>query len=125
VRVPVRSITGESLSLEQFARLSHRERTARVDAVLAGTVAITAVWSVVLLGRSADWYPWLRLVILVTGLGGAVLLLVARQLPRAVARAVVCTVLGVVSLLWVVVSSRRAALHDLLVGSTVVYDWST
>ena len=41
-----------------------------------------------LLGRSADWYPWLRLVILVTGLGGAVLLLVARQLPGAVARAV-------------------------------------
>ena len=65
-----------------------RARRTVTDAVLAGTVAITAVWSVVLLGRSADWYPWLRLVILVTGLGGAVLLLVARQLPRAVARAV-------------------------------------
>ncbi|WP_426594112.1 glycosyltransferase family 39 protein [Cellulomonas sp. McL0617] len=41
---------------------------------LAGVTLITAVWSYVLLGRSADWLPWLRLVVLLAGFTGAALL---------------------------------------------------
>jgi 4-amino-4-deoxy-L-arabinose transferase-like glycosyltransferase len=39
--------------------------------VLAATIAGTAVWSYILLGRSADFHPWLRTVVLVVGLGAA------------------------------------------------------
>ncbi|MBL1096375.1 glycosyltransferase family 39 protein [Streptomyces coffeae] len=56
-----------------------RSSGAVAPAVLAVTVAVTAVWSYVLLGRSADWYPWLRWVVLIGGLvTGAGLLLVTR-----------------------------------------------
>jgi 4-amino-4-deoxy-L-arabinose transferase-like glycosyltransferase len=40
-------------------------------AVLAAAVVVTAWWAYVLLGRSADWLPWLRPVILVCGLAAA------------------------------------------------------
>jgi 4-amino-4-deoxy-L-arabinose transferase-like glycosyltransferase len=52
--------------------------------VLAATVAVTAVWSSLLLGRSADWQPWLRPAVLGLGLGAAVLLALSalRTLPR-------------------------------------------
>ncbi|SDP52022.1 4-amino-4-deoxy-L-arabinose transferase [Klenkia soli] len=46
--------------------------------VLAATVALTAVWSFVLLGRSAEFLPWLRWVVLVGGLLAAAGLLVGR-----------------------------------------------
>ncbi|MEW9517368.1 ArnT family glycosyltransferase [Streptomyces tubercidicus] len=36
--------------------------------VLAGTVAVTAGWSFVLLNRSPDWLPWLRWTVLALGL---------------------------------------------------------
>lgn len=36
--------------------------------VLAGTLAVTAVWAFVLLGRSPDFVPWLRWAVLVGGL---------------------------------------------------------
>jgi 4-amino-4-deoxy-L-arabinose transferase-like glycosyltransferase len=65
-----------------------RARRLLADIVLAVTVAGTAVWSFVLLGRSADWYPWLRVVILVAGLAAAATLLVIRRLPRVAAAAV-------------------------------------
>jgi uncharacterized RDD family membrane protein YckC len=42
---------------------------------------------------------------------------------RALLRAVLC-VLFPAGLLWVLVSRRNAAVHDLLVRSAVVYDWS-
>jgi 4-amino-4-deoxy-L-arabinose transferase-like glycosyltransferase len=38
---------------------------------LAGTVGLTAVWSFVLLERSADWHPWLRYAVLLGGLAAA------------------------------------------------------
>ncbi len=53
--------------------------------VLAGTLAMTAWWSAVLLGRSADWQPWLRPLVLAGGLGVAALLVVVTQLPRQAA----------------------------------------
>jgi 4-amino-4-deoxy-L-arabinose transferase-like glycosyltransferase len=41
---------------------------------LAGTVALTTVWSWVLLGRTPDFVPWLRWVVLVIGVAAAMLL---------------------------------------------------
>jgi 4-amino-4-deoxy-L-arabinose transferase-like glycosyltransferase len=41
---------------------------------LAGAVALTGVWSFLLLQRSPDWYPWLAPLVLIAGLGVAALL---------------------------------------------------
>ncbi|MFD6437150.1 glycosyltransferase family 39 protein [Streptomyces venezuelae] len=64
------------------------ERASRwAGAVLAVTVAGTAVWAYVLLGRAADHLPWLRWAVLVAGLVGAVGLLVVGRLGRGFALA--------------------------------------
>jgi 4-amino-4-deoxy-L-arabinose transferase-like glycosyltransferase len=55
------------------------------SAVLAVTVAVTAYWSYVLLGRSADWHPWLRWAVLIAGLAAAVGLLLSARLGRKLA----------------------------------------
>jgi 4-amino-4-deoxy-L-arabinose transferase-like glycosyltransferase len=39
--------------------------------MLAAGIVITAVWSYALLDRTPAWYPWLRVVILLAGLGAA------------------------------------------------------
>jgi 4-amino-4-deoxy-L-arabinose transferase-like glycosyltransferase len=62
------------------AALWRRRGNAVVSAVLAGTVALTAVWSWTLLGRSADWHPWLRFVVLILGIASAGALLLAGRL---------------------------------------------
>ncbi|MFI2667034.1 ArnT family glycosyltransferase [Micromonospora carbonacea] len=49
---------------------------------LAAALAVTAWWSWRLLGRSPDWYPWLRTAVLAGGLVAAVLLVVADRLAR-------------------------------------------
>ncbi|MEU9362394.1 glycosyltransferase family 39 protein [Streptomyces sp. NPDC048301] len=54
-------------------------------AALAVTVAVTAVWSYVLLGRTPDYLPWLRWAVLIGGLLGAAGLLLAARLGRALA----------------------------------------
>ncbi|MFC8616404.1 glycosyltransferase family 39 protein [Micromonospora purpureochromogenes] len=51
---------------------------------LAAALAVTAWWSWRLLGRSPDWYPWLRSLVLVGGLAAAVLMVLAGRLPRRV-----------------------------------------
>ena len=38
----------------------------------AGALAATVIWAFVLLERTPDWLPWLRLLVLVAGLGAAV-----------------------------------------------------
>lgn len=43
---------------------------------------------------------------------------------RAMARALWCTVFGIPSLLWAGVSSRNNAVHDIVLRTAVVYDWS-
>ena len=53
--------------------------------VLAATLACTALWAWVLLGRSSDYLPWLKWLLLVAGLVAAVGLLVADRVGRAVA----------------------------------------
>ncbi len=45
--------------------------------VLAVTVAATAIWSFVLLGRTPDWNPWLRGPLLIAGVAVAIVLLAA------------------------------------------------
>ncbi|MEU5785701.1 glycosyltransferase family 39 protein [Micromonospora lupini] len=59
-----------------------RWRPLAATVTLAITLAVTVWWAWVLLGRSPDWYPWLRTVVLVAGLLGAALLLLAARLPR-------------------------------------------
>ncbi|MFF0174997.1 mannosyltransferase YkcB-related protein [Micromonospora profundi] len=59
-----------------------RWRPLAATATLAGTLAVTAWWAWVLLGRSPDWYPWLRTAVLVAGLAGAAGILLATRLPR-------------------------------------------
>ncbi|MYQ81060.1 MULTISPECIES: ArnT family glycosyltransferase [unclassified Streptomyces] len=54
-------------------------------AALAATVAVTAYWAYVLLGRTPDYLPWLRTAVLVTGLVAAVGLLLAARLGRQLA----------------------------------------
>jgi 4-amino-4-deoxy-L-arabinose transferase-like glycosyltransferase len=49
---------------------------------LAGVLAMTSVWSYVLLSRSADWQPWLRPLVLAAGLTAAALLAVGGRLGR-------------------------------------------
>ncbi|MGW4477335.1 glycosyltransferase family 39 protein [Rhodococcus triatomae] len=61
----------------------HRDRT-WVRIVAAATMLLTAVWAWELLGRSADFVPWLRWVILVVGALVAVGLLLPRP-TRSVA----------------------------------------
>ncbi|WP_116951197.1 mannosyltransferase YkcB-related protein [Jiangella endophytica] len=55
--------------------------------LLAGIVLLTTVWAYALLGRSADWQPWLRPVVVVAGVAAAVLLLAAQWRGAALARA--------------------------------------
>jgi 4-amino-4-deoxy-L-arabinose transferase-like glycosyltransferase len=43
--------------------------------VMAATVLVTAVWSYGLLDRTPDWLPWLRWVVLIAGVFGAVTVL--------------------------------------------------
>ncbi|MEJ5945498.1 glycosyltransferase family 39 protein [Pseudokineococcus basanitobsidens] len=53
-----------------------------VRALLGVTVAATASWSFVLLGRSADFLPWLRFVVLVAGLAAGLGLVLGHLLTR-------------------------------------------
>ncbi len=52
---------------------------------LAGTLLVTAGWAWVLLGRSPDWMPWLRVVIALAGAAGAGLILASRTRRAAFA----------------------------------------
>jgi 4-amino-4-deoxy-L-arabinose transferase-like glycosyltransferase len=79
------------------AALWSRRHSWAARAVLAGTVALTAVWSAVLLGNGGESYAWLRYPVLVVGLGAAGALLLVGSLGRRIATGV--AVLAVVSAL--------------------------
>ncbi len=66
-----------------------RRSTWNGRAVLAGAVAVAAVWSFVLLGRTTAYAGWLRYGVLELGFLAAVLLLVVERLDRRLASAVV------------------------------------
>ncbi|MFH7599565.1 glycosyltransferase family 39 protein [Streptomyces racemochromogenes] len=61
---------------------------------LAGTLALTAVWSFVLLGRSSGYLPWLRWTVLAAGLTAAAVLPFAARLGRGVLLGVAALGLG-------------------------------
>ena len=42
---------------------------------------------------------------------------------RAMARALLCLTIGWISIVWVLVSRKNAAIHDLVCRTAVVYDW--
>ncbi|MFE1378386.1 ArnT family glycosyltransferase [Streptomyces sp. NPDC058740] len=54
------------------------------SAALAASVAVTAGWGWVLLGRTPDWLPWLRWAVLVAGCAAALALLLAGRLDRRI-----------------------------------------
>lgn len=58
-------------------------------AALAATVAVTAYWSFVLLGRTPDYQPWLRPTVLGVGIVAALGLLLVARLGRRLALAAV------------------------------------
>lgn len=60
---------------------------------LAGSVALTGIWAKTLLGRSAGYHPWLGVAVLVAGICGAVVLVLAAVLPRHRASVTVVAVL--------------------------------
>ncbi|MCZ7422414.1 glycosyltransferase family 39 protein [Verrucosispora sp. WMMA2121] len=71
--------------LWQARTVASRARRIASTLVLAGTVAVTAVWSATLLGRTAEWYPWLRTAVLAGGLIAVPALLLAHRLVRRAA----------------------------------------
>ncbi|HEY2645254.1 MAG TPA: glycosyltransferase family 39 protein [Galbitalea sp.] len=50
--------------------------------IAAATVLGTAMWAFVLLGEASDWLPWLKWVVLVLGVGAAVMLLFPQRAKR-------------------------------------------
>jgi 4-amino-4-deoxy-L-arabinose transferase-like glycosyltransferase len=67
--------------------------------VLAVVLAITALWSSVLLGRSPGWQSWLAPTIMVVGVGAAIVLALTqlvrgRMLPRVATTAVLAAGIG-------------------------------
>ena len=76
--------------------LMWRRRDRAGTLVLAGTIGLTAVWSWVLLGRSADWQPWLRPAVLTVGLAATALLTlsVLRPVPRVAVTALLAAGVG-------------------------------
>lgn len=71
------------------------ERGGRAAALtLSATLALTAVWSYVLLGRAAGYLPWLRWTVLVAGLLAAAGLLVGARLGRRAVVAVAALGVG-------------------------------
>ncbi|MFG3049946.1 ArnT family glycosyltransferase [Kitasatospora sp. NPDC048239] len=73
------------MGVDGLWRVRHRLPYA---AVLAGTLAVTAVWAYVLLGRSPQFLPWLRWAVLVGGLAAALALLLAGRLAARAAAVV-------------------------------------
>ncbi|MGW7100286.1 ArnT family glycosyltransferase [Streptomyces sp. NPDC054883] len=71
------------------------ERGSRAASLtLAGTLALTAYWAFVLLGRATGYLPWLRWTVLGAGLGAAVVLPFAARLGRRALLAVAGLGLG-------------------------------
>ncbi|MEN3361722.1 MAG: hypothetical protein V7637_5704 [Mycobacteriales bacterium] len=76
---------------------ARRDMVARV--ILAALIAGTAVWASVMLDRSADWYPWLRTLVLFTGVVAALGVIGARWLGRSAVAATGVAGLGLVAVL--------------------------
>ncbi|MGI5245718.1 ArnT family glycosyltransferase [Dactylosporangium sp. CA-139066] len=64
------------------ATLWRRRSDLYAQLVLGGSVAITAVWSYLLLDRATGFHPWLRIAVLTAGGIGAAGLLLSQQIGR-------------------------------------------
>ncbi len=53
---------------------------------LAGALLVTVAWAWVLLGRSASWFPWLRVVIAIAAAGAAAMILAVQAARAATSR---------------------------------------
>ena len=87
-----------------------------VRAVVAGAVTffyLVSAWAST--GRTIG--SQILGVAVVTDRGGAL------STRRAAGRAIVCMLIGGPSLVWILVSRKNAAIHDLLCRTAVVYDW--
>ena len=75
-------------------RLWQARRTWFARVTLAATLLVTGAWAWVLLGRSAGWFPWLRVVIVLAAVGAAGLILAGPVLRAGTTRgrAVLATV---------------------------------
>jgi 4-amino-4-deoxy-L-arabinose transferase-like glycosyltransferase len=73
--------------------LWQRRASYAASIVLSCTVAFTASFAFVLLGRTPDFLPWLRWVVVVIGLAAALLLAGVRHLPRRIALVVAAVAL--------------------------------
>ncbi|MER7168774.1 glycosyltransferase family 39 protein, partial [Micromonospora sp. NPDC000207] len=91
----VAALVGSGAALLWRRRGGPGWRSSAAVSTLACTLAVTTWWCWVLLGRSADWYPWLRTTVLVAGVVGAALLVVADRLSSRLAPAAVALGLGV------------------------------
>ncbi|TCC03834.1 glycosyltransferase family 39 protein [Kribbella soli] len=78
---------GISIAWKQRAAL-----TARIT--LAAMVLATSVWDYVLLGRTSDFVPWAKYVVLAAGAIAALLLLAGRRLRRALPAVVLAVVVS-------------------------------
>ncbi|MEV6347711.1 glycosyltransferase family 39 protein [Actinoplanes sp. NPDC051851] len=61
---------------------------------LGATIAVTAYWSYVLLGRSSDFLPWLRLPVLIVGIVAAVAVVASFRLSLRLATVAATVALG-------------------------------
>jgi len=59
--------------------------TTLVRGLLAAMIVVTGVWSFILLGRDTSWLPWLRWLVLIGSVAGAVLLAISTQKLRRLA----------------------------------------
>lgn len=92
----------------------------------AAGVTLAAEWVIAVLYLTAGWMGTNRTV--GKGFMGLRVVTNAGQLlrpRRAFLRALICCTLGPLVLAWVIVSRRRAGIHDIAVRTSVVYDWTT
>jgi uncharacterized RDD family membrane protein YckC len=88
-------------------------------------VTLAAQWVIAILYLTAGWAGTGRTVgktvmgLRVVSGNGAPL-----GVARAFLRAVICASLGAIALATVIVSRKRSGIHDYVVRTTVVYDWS-
>jgi uncharacterized RDD family membrane protein YckC len=88
-------------------------------------VTLTAQWWIAILYLTAGWSGSARTVgksfmglRVVTNSGQPL------RPRRAFLRALICATFGAITLGWVIVSRRRAGIHDVALQTSVVYDWS-
>ncbi|MGZ4690725.1 MAG: RDD family protein [Acidimicrobiia bacterium] len=89
-------------------------------------VTVSAEWVIAVLYLTAGWSGTGRTIgKSVMGLRAVTNKGLALRPRRAFLRALICATLGAITLAWVIVSRRRAGIHDVVLQTTVVYDWTT